>query len=346
MQNGSRLLRATANVKPKMLKVTKLYRWLLWAAMAALSGAVAHAQGNVAGYPNKPIRILVPFSPGGGADLMARLVTVRMSDKLGQPFVVDNRPAAGGVVATELTARANPDGYTLLAATSGHAGYPWMYKSLPFDMRKDFEFVTQATLSPLVVVVHPSVPAKTMQDFISYARSNPGKMNYGSSGAGGAPHIAGEMLKSMAKISLTHIVYKGVAPALTAALGNEVQMTFTNLFSGQPHIKGGRLRVLGVTSAKRLQAAPEWPTVAESGVPGYEASIWYGFLLPAGTPKPIIDVLHREITGILTLPDVTQTFVSQGGEVIASTPAQFRKAFLADVERLGRVIRDAGIAAE
>ena len=308
--------------------------------------ASAYAQNTVAGYPSKPIRILVPFAPGGGADLMARLVTVRMSDKLGQPMVVDNRPAASGIVATELAARAAPDGYTLLACTSNHAGYPWMYKKLPFDIMKDFDYLTQATLSPLVVVVHPSVPAKSMQEFIQYARNNPGKMNYGSSGAGGPPHIAGEMLNSMGKIKVTHIVYKGVAPALTAALGNEVQMTFTNLFSGQPHIRGGRLRVLAVTSAKRLQAAPDWPTVAESGVPGYEASIWYGFLLPVHTPQPIVDVLHREITGILKQPDVSQTFISQGGEVIASTPQEFRKAFINDVERLGRVIRDAGITAE
>jgi tripartite-type tricarboxylate transporter receptor subunit TctC len=297
-------------------------------------------------YPSRPIRFLVPFAPGGGADLMARIVTTRMADKLGHPMVVDNRPAASGILATELAARAAPDGYTLLTCTSNHAGYPHMYKKLPFDVFKDFEFVTQATLSPLVLVVHPSVPAKTMQEFLAHARANPGKMNYGSSGPGGPPHIAGEMLKSMAKVNLTHIVYKGVAPALTAALSNEVQMTFTNLFSGQPHIKGGRLRVLGVTSAKRLQAAPEWPTVAESGVPGYEASIWFGFMLPANTPKPVVDVLHREITSVLKLPDVSQTFVTQGGEVIASTPAEFRKAFLNDVERLGRVIRDAGIKAE
>lgn len=328
-----------------MLSRQCICKALVTALMLAAT-ASASAQSGVAGYPSKPIRILVPFAPGGGADLMARLVTVRMADKLGQPFVVDNRPAASGIVATELAARANPDGYTLLTCTSNHAGYPHMYKKLPFDITRDFEYVTQATLSPLVLVVHPSVPVKTMQDFIAHARANPGKLNYGSSGAGGPPHIAGEMLKSMAKINLTHIVYKGVAPALTAAIGNEVQMTFTNLFSGQPHIKGGRLKVLAVTSARRLQVAPEWPTIAESGVPGYEASIWYGFLLPAGTPRPIVDVLHREITGILKLPDVSQTFVSQGGEVIASSPQEFRKAFLNDVERLGRVIRDAGIRAE
>lgn len=306
----------------------------------------ANAQSGVPGYPAKPIRILVPFSPGGGADLMARLVTVRMSDKLGQPMVVDNRPAASGIVATELAARASPDGYTLLTSTSGHAAYPWLRSKLPFNVRKDFEFVTQATLSPLVIVVHPSVPAKTMQEFISHARSNPGKMNYGSSGPGGPPHIAGEMLNSMAKINLTHIVYKGVAPALTAAIGNEVQMTFTNLFSGQPHIKGGRLRVLAITSTKRLQVEPQWPTVAESGVPGYEASIWYGFMLPAGTPKNIVNVLNREITAILRLPDVSQTFVRQGGEVIASSSQEFRNAFERDVERLGKVIREAGIKVE
>jgi tripartite-type tricarboxylate transporter receptor subunit TctC len=194
--------------------------------------------------------------------------------------------------------------------------------------------------------VHPSVPAKTMQEFLAHARSNPGKMNYGSSGPGGPPHIAGEMLKSMAKINLTHIVYKGVAPALTAAIGNEVQMTFTNLFSGQPHVRGGRLRVLAITSTKRLQVEPQWPTVDESGVPGYEASIWYGFMLPAGTPKAIVNVLNREITAILRLPDVSQTFVRQGGEVLASSPQAFRKAFEQDVVRLGKVIREAGIKVE
>ncbi len=297
-------------------------------------------------YPSKPIRILVPFSPGGGADLMARVITPRLMDRVGQTVVVDNRPAASGIVATELTARATPDGYTALVCTSNHAGYPWMFKSLPFDIRKDFEFVTQATLSPLVLVVHPSVPAKSMQEFISYARANPGKMNYGSSGPGGPPHIAGEMLKSMAKIDVAHIVYKGVAPALTALIGNEVQMSFTNLFSGEPHIKGGRLRVLAVTSAQRLPAAPDWPTVAESGVPGYEASIWYGILLPAKTPTPIIVKLHREITSILKQPDVTKTFVTQGGLVIANTPDEFRRVFMNDVDRLGKIIQAAGIKPE
>ena len=314
------------------------------AAMAMHAGAPA--QSAAPAYPTRPIRILVPFAPGGGADLMARVLTPRLMDRLGQTVVVDNRPAASGIVATELTARAAPDGYTALVCTSNHAGYPWMFKNLPFDIRKDFEFVTQATLSPLVVVVHPSVPAKSMQEFIQYARSNPGKMNYGSSGPGGPPHIAGEMLKSMAKIDITHIVYKGVAPALTALLGNEVQMSFTNLFSGEPHIKGGRLRVLAVTSDKRLPTAPDWPTVAESGVPGYEASIWYGILLPAKTPKSIVNVLHREITGILKQPDVSRTFVTQGGLVIANTPDEFRRVFMNDVERLGKVIQAAGIKPE
>ncbi len=326
--------------------IVTLSKWVLAAVGAWLAVAPAVYAQNTAAYPARPIRMLVPFAPGGGADLMARILTPRLMDRFGQTVVVDNRPAASGVVATELTARAAPDGYTVLVCTSNHAGYPWMFKSLPFDIRKDFEFVTQATMSPLVLVVHPSVPAKSMQEFIQYARNNPGKMNYGSSGPGGPPHIAGEMLKSMAKINLTHIVYKGVAPALTALLGNEVQMSFTNLFSGQPHIQGGRLRVLAVTSDKRLPTAPDWPTVSESGVPGYEASIWYGMLLPAKTPKPIIDVLHREITGILKQPDVSKTFVTQGGLVIANTPEEFRRVFLSDVERLGKVIQAAGIKPE
>jgi tripartite-type tricarboxylate transporter receptor subunit TctC len=323
-----------------------LRRWVMAAIGAWLVAVPAVYAQNTAAYPSRPIRILVPFAPGGGADLMARIITPRLMDRFGQTVVVDNRPAASGIIATELTARAAPDGYTVLICTSNHAAYPSMYKKLPFDIRNDFDFVTQATLSPLVLVVHPSVPANTMQEFIAHARAHPGKMNYGSSGSGGPPHIAGEMLNSMAKIKVTHVVYKGVAPALTALLGNEVQMSFTNLFSGQPHIKGGRLRVLGVTSQKRLQSAPDWPTVAESGVPGYEASIWYGVLLPAKTPRPIVNALHREITGILKQPDVSQTFINQGGEVIANTPEEFRKAFAIDVERLGQVIRAAGLQPE
>ncbi len=326
---------------------TPLRRALAAALLSMLAVTTgAQAQAAATAYPSKPIRILVPFAPGGGADLMARVITPRLMDRVGQTVVVDNRPAASGIVATELTARAAPDGYTALVCTSNHASHPWMFKNLPFDIRKDFEFVTQATLSPLVVVVHPSVPAKSMQEFIAHARANPGKMNYGSSGPGGPPHIAGEMLKSMAKIDVAHIVYKGVAPALTALIGNEVQMSFTNLFSGEPHIKGGRLRVLAVTSAQRLPAAPDWPTVAESGVPGYEASIWYGFLLPAKTPKPIVEKLHREITGILKQPEITKTFVTQGGLVIANTPDEFRRVFMNDVERLGKIIQAAGIKPE
>lgn len=314
--------------------------------LAVLWLAPAQAQNAVQSYPSKPIRILVPFAPGGGADLMARLVVPRMSERLKQTVVVDNRPAASGVVATDLAAHAAPDGYTMLVMTSSHAAYRWMYKKLTFDPLKDFEFVTQATLSPLVVVLHPSVPANNLQEFINYTRANPGKVNYGSSGPGGPPHLAGEMLKLMAKINMTHVVYKGVAPAITALLGNEVQLSFTNVFSGQPHIKSGRLRILGITSQKRLQSAPDWPTISEAGVPGYEASIWYGFVLPAKTPKSIVTTLHSEITGILNRPEVRQTFEGQGGEVIASSPQDFTKNFGIDQDRLGKVIKAAGITAE
>lgn len=313
-------------------------------AAAAVTGTMACAQST---YPVKPIRMVIGFPPGGGTDIVGRIVGQKLGEALGQQVIADNRGGAAGQIAAEFVAKAAPDGYTVMMAhIAALSILPSLVAKLPYDPQRDFAAISLVAIGPNLLVVHPSVPVKTMQDFISHARANPGKMNYGSSGAGGPPHIAGEMLKSMAKINVTHIVYKGVAPALTATLGNEVQMTFTNLFSGQPHIKGGRLRVLAVTSTKRLQAAPEWPTIAESGVPGYEAGIWFGFLVPAGTPKPIVDVLHREITGILKLPDVSQTFISQGGEVIANTPAEFRKAFMADVERLGRVVRDAGIKAE
>ncbi len=303
----------------------------------------ASGADRIAQYPTKPIRLILPFAPGGGADLTGRLVAPGLTERLGQPVVMDNRPASAGIVGAEIAARAAPDGYTLLIATSSFAANPSIYKKLPYDVVKDFAPITLAVNSPLVVVVHPSVPAKTMQELIAYARANPNKLNYGSSGSGGAPHIAGEMLKSMARIEMVHITYKGIGPALTALLGNEVQLTFSNLFVAQPHISSGRMRALAITSAERSKAKPEWPTVAESGLPDYQTGLWFGFMAPAATPNPIVRRLHKELVSILTQPEMLNNIRSQGGDVVASTPEAFAGILRDDIVRYGKIIRAAGI---
>jgi len=297
-------------------------------------------------YPWKPVRIVVPFAPGGGADLTARLVQPGLTERLGQPIVIDNRPASGGVVGAEIVAKAPPDGHTLLLMTSSHAASPAIYKRLPYDVLKDFIPVTLAVSSPLAVVVHPSVPVKSMSELIAYAKANPNKLNYGSSGRGGPTHLAGEQLKSMAKIQIGHVPYKGIGPALTAVLGNEVQVSFGNLLSVQPHAAAGRLRTLAVTSLQRSQAMPDLPTVAESGLPGYEAAAWYGFVVPAGTPRPVVQRLGKEMMAILATPEVRKGILAQGADVVGNSPEEFAKFLRANVAQQAKVIREAGIVAE
>lgn len=305
--------------------------------------SVATGAERAPAYPTKPIRLILPFAPGGGADLTGRLVAPDLTERLGQPVVIDNRPASGGIVGAEIAARAAPDGYTLLIATSSVAANPSIYKKLPYDIVKDFAPITLAVNSPLVVVVHPSLPVKTMQELIAYARANPRKLNYGSSGAGGSPHIAGEMLKSMAGIEIEHVIYKGIGPALTALLGNEIQLTFSNLFVAQPHINAGRMRALAITSAERSKVRPEWPTVAESGLPGYQTGLWFGFMAPAATPNPIVRRLNQELVAILTKPEILNNIRAQGGDVVASTPEAFAKILREEIARYAKVIRAAGI---
>ena len=313
----------------------------------ALCGArLASAAERTQEYPWKPVRLVIPFAPGGGADLTARMVGPRLSERFGQPVVYDNRPAAAGIIGAEIAARAAPDGHTVLIATSSFAANPSIYKKLPYDILRDLAPITLAVSSPLVVIVHPSVPAKTVQELIAHAKAHPNKLNYGSSGAGGPPHIAGEMLKSMAKIDMAHVIYKGIGPVLTALLGNEVQLSFGNIFVSQPHVRAGRLRALAITSAQRSQAAPEWPTVAESGLPGYETTIWFGFMVPSGTPKTVVTRLNDEIVRILRLADVSQTIIAQGGDVVASTPDGFGRKLRADIDKLAQVIKAAGIKPE
>ena len=294
-------------------------------------------------FPSKSVRMLVPFTPGGGADLVARMIAPRLSERLGQSVVVDNRPAASGVLAAELAARATPDGHTLFVATSNFPANSAFMSKLPYDTLNDFAPVTQAVISPLVLVIHPSLPTHNLQELIAYAKANPTKLNYGSTGAGGPPHLATELLKHMAKVQITHIVYKGISQALTATLGNEIQMVFSNIFVAQPHIRGNRLRAIGISSLKRSEAAPDWPTISEAGLPGYEASIWYGFLAPAKTPRAVVVRLNKEIAAILNTPDVRQTIVSQGGEAVGNSPEAFGKVLRDDVARIAALVKSAGL---
>ena len=296
-----------------------------------------------AGYPDRPIRVIVPFAPGGGSDLVARYLGPRLSDRLGQPVVIDNRPAASGILGSEIVAHATPDGHTLLLVFSTHAQSAKLFRKLPYDPIKDFAPITEVIATPLVMLVHPSVPAKTVQEFIAYAKSNPGKLNYGSSGPGSSPHLAAALLESMAGIRTTHVPYKGVAQYITAELGGEVQFSFANMFSTMPHWKSGRLRLIATAGAKRSETIPDVPTIAESGLPGYEALIWYGYMAPAKTPKAIVERLHREITGIVNTPEVRQFFVSQGNDVVAGTPAQFAKVIKDDADKWGAIGKRIGV---
>jgi tripartite-type tricarboxylate transporter receptor subunit TctC len=308
-----------------------------------LAPAIALAQPGE--FPVKPIRILVPLAPGGGNDAVARMVGSRLQERLGQPILVDNRPGAGGVVGTEIAARAAPDGYTMIVVNNSHVIMSALYSKLSFDPLRDFTPVSLAASSPLMVVVHPSLPVNNVNELLGWARANPGKLNYGTSGVGSPPHLAGELLAQMGKADMTAIVFKGIGPALAAVMGNEIPMTLPNLIVGIPQMKAGRVRALAVTSLKRTDAAPELPTVAEAGLPGYEASIWFGFLAPRGAAAPIVDRLNREIVGVLKMPEVRQQIAGIGAETIASTAAEFAAVMKADADRLGRLIRERNIRA-
>lgn len=311
----------------------------------ALFGAAGSAVAQPAAFPVKPVRIIVPLAPGGGNDAIARLVAARFPERLGQAGIVDNRPGANGIVGTEIAARAAPDGYTLLVANQTHVILGDLYTRLSFDPVRDFAPVSLAAVSPLAIAVHPSQPYTTLAELVAWMRANPGKLNYGTSGVGSPPHLAGELLAQAAKVQITPIVFKGIGPAITAVLGNEIPMTIPNLLVSTPHAKAGRLRVLAVTSAKRTEASPEIPAVSET-FPGYEAAIWFGFLAPRATPAPLIDRLSREIVTVLRLPEVRQQVVGIGAETIASTPAEFAAVMKTDAERLGALVRSRGIRAE
>jgi tripartite-type tricarboxylate transporter receptor subunit TctC len=298
-------------------------------------------------YPTRPIRLVVPFPPGGTTDILAREAGERLSVTLGQPVVIDNRPGAGGNIGADIVAKSAPDGYTLLMATVGtHAINPSLYSKMPYDHIKDFAPVVLVAGVPNVLEVTPSLPVNSVADLIKLAKEKPGQLNFASSGNGTSIHLSGELFKSMAGVNMTHIPYKGSAPALADLVGGQVQLMFDNLPSSLPQIKAGKLRAIAVTSAQRAPALPNIPTIAESGLPGYEASSWFGIAAPRGTPGEIIETLNRESNAGLADPAIKDRLLDMGGMLLTGSPADFGKLIANETEKWGKVIREAGIKAE
>ncbi len=301
-------------------------------------------QGAQAAYPERPVRMIVPFPPGGANDIVARMVAQRLAEQWGKPVVVDNRAGAGGNIGIETGARANPDGYTLtIGSNSTLATNVVLEPSLPFDPRRDFAAISMIVTAANILIVHPSLAANTTADFIKLARSNTRKLNYSSFGDGSSAHLTGEMFKSAAGVDMVHIPYKGGGPALAAVMGGEVQCTFANLSVALPQVKGGKVKAIAVTSARRATALPELPTLAESGVPGFEATATVGMLAPAGTPRALVLRLNQDVHRVVNEPAMREQLLARGLEIALSTPEEFARYIRNEIERWGRVVRDAGI---
>ena len=312
---------------------------LIFLAALVLNAGSALAQA----YPARPIHIVVPFAAGGAVDTLARLVSPKMADALGQPVLVDNRAGAGGNVGAEAVAKAAPDGYTILLNTNGHAISPALYRRLPFDAEKDFIAVSQLVATTLVLVANPKLPATSVKDLIALAKARPGGLNYGSTGVGNPLHLTMELLKLSAGIDIVPVPYKGDAPLNTALMAGEVEVAVVPLSTAVPFIKSGRLRALAVTGARRSAALPEVPTVGESGVPGFESSSWQGLFVPARTPRDIVDAIQRSAAKALQAPDVRDRIHTMGQEIVGSTPDEFDAKVKADLAKFARIVKEARI---
>jgi tripartite-type tricarboxylate transporter receptor subunit TctC len=296
-------------------------------------------------YPNRPIRFVVPYPAGGSVDAVARVFGQGFTAAWNQPVIVDNRPGAGGNIGADMVAKATPDGYTVLITTAGFVISPSIYRTLPFDPVKDFVAVSQLTSTFQILMAHPSVPVHSVKELIALAKAQPGKLNYASTGTGGSLHLAGELFKMMSDTDIVHIPYKGTAPALGALLSGQVQIAFLAVSGTQTHIDAGKLRALAITGLKRSSAMPNIPTVSESGVPNYESVGWQGMFAPAGTPREIVSLLHKEAVKVLAVPKNREFLISIGNEPVGSTPAQFDKKYKADIKQYGALVKKAGIAA-
>lgn len=309
----------------------------------ALAPAAAQAQQS---YPARPIRLVVPSSPGGGTDITARIIAPKLSEYLGQQVVIENRPGAGTMIGGEVVARATPDGYTLLMGISTLAINPAMYKKVPYDALKDFAPISQVVAVPNILVTHPSLPVRTVKELIALAKARPGQINFASAGIGTNPHLSMELFLSMAGIKMVHVPYRGSGQGVIDLLAGHVSVMTPSTLTGLPYVKNGKLRALGVTSAKRAGGAPEIPTIAEAGVLGYEAVQWFGVLAPAGTPREIVSRVHGEVVRVVRVADVKDRLAADGADAVGSRPEAFAAFIRAETAKWAKVVKTAGIRPE
>jgi tripartite-type tricarboxylate transporter receptor subunit TctC len=314
--------------------------------IAYTAGSVAQKVPAAPDYPTKPVRIIVPQSPGASTDITARLVAQGLNEAFRQPVIVDNRPGSSGIAGTELVARAMSDGYTLMVVASSFSINPALHPKLPYDPIRDFTPISQLSQFPNMLAAHPSVPVKTLQDVIALARARPGQLNYASAGTGTGTHMSAELLKQMTGIDIVQIPYKGGGPAMIAAMGGQTQLIIGTSVGLLSHVRSGKLKAIALTSAKRSAAAPEIPTFAESGVPGYEHEPWNGMFGPAGIPKPVLAKVNAEVARILHSPEVKKVFERDGADVVGSTPEQFGAVLKAEIAKWTKIANAAGIKAE
>ena len=326
-----------------MSHVTRTTRRAVLGAIALAATATLPLGAAAPHYPTKPITMVVPFAAGGTTDILARLVGQHLSTELGQPVVVENKAGAGGNIGAAFAAKAAADGHTLFMGTVGtHAINAALYKKLPYDPIKDFAPLTRVAMVPNLLVAHPSQPFKTVQEMIAYAKANPGKINFGSPGNGASPHLSGELFKSMTKVDMVHVPYKGSAPAVSDLLGGQISIMFDNLPSVIPHVRGGKLRAIAISTAKRSADLPDVPTIAEAGVPGYEATSWFGLFAPAATPAPVLAKISTALGKVLANAEVKKKIDDQGGEPANETPAQFADFIQKESQKWGKVVKESG----
>ena len=333
--------------RARQMSAALLLSNLLLFGSVSVIGVASAGSAAAQPYPSKLIRFVLGYAPGGASDVVARIVGTRLSDALGQPVVIDNRPAAAGSAAAGMVARAPADGYTMmLAATSTLAVNPSMYKALPYDSLRDFTYLANFVSMPNLLVVNPNVPAKSVPDLIALAKAEGGRLTYASAGIGSSNHFTAELFNYMAKVRMTHIPYKGGGPAMVDVASGQVAIIFATIVSAIPHVKAGRLRPLGVTSANRSPSMPDVPTIAEAGLPGYESTIWYGVVLPAGAPRAVVARLSSEIEKLLNTQDVKDRFHTLGAEILFMTPERFAQYVRAEIKKWSVVVKETGMRAE
>ena len=338
-----------ADKKTEMDRINSIFKRKNRYRTIVLAGVIAAglaAQVLAQPYPSRPVRIISPFAPGGGNDALCRILSQRLGENLKQQVIVENRAGANGIVGTEVAARSAPDGYTIVLIPSGHAVNVSLYRKLPFDALRDFSPITLVGSSPLVLAVHPSLPVKNVKDLIALAKARPGQLTYVSAGIGASGHLGGALFETLTNTRMLHIPYKGMSLAITDLMSGQVTMTFGTSLSVVPHARSGRLRALATTGTQRSSALPDLPTVAEAGVPGYEASLWYGFVGPARLPPEIVQRLNSAIVAVLQMPEIRERLSSQGVDPQHNTPDEFAKLLVSDVDRWAKVIQRAGVQAE